>query len=149
MPFSAAFIKIALTGRDCASSCTLPRIVALRHAYEILLTARLVRADEAARIALVNRVVPAEDLLASALETAQLIAANSPLRVPLTKQMVQVNVDAPSLEAAVELENRNQTLTARPQHITEAFTAFREKRPPTFTRRSGTCALAGLVKPVV
>jgi enoyl-CoA hydratase/carnithine racemase len=133
--FNAAFIKIGLTGGDCGSSWMLPRIVGLGHAYEILLTGRQVGADEAARIGLVNRVVPAEDLLTSALDTAELIAANSPLGVRLTKQMVQVNVDAPSLEAAVELENRNQALTAGTQDMVEAFTAFREKRPPAFTGR--------------
>lgn len=131
--FNAAFIKIGLTGGDCGSSWMLPRIVGLGHAYEILLTGRQVDADEAARIGLVNRVVPAEDLLASALDTAELIAANSPLGVRLTKQVVQVNVDAPSLEAAVELENRNQTLAAGTQDMTEALIAFREKRPPVFT----------------
>jgi enoyl-CoA hydratase len=131
--FNAAFIKIGLTGGDCGSSWMLPRIVGLGHAYEILLTGRLVEADEAARIGLVNRVVPAEDLLASALDMAELIAANSPLGVRLTKQMVQVNVDAPSLEAAVELENRNQALAAGTQDMVEAFAAFREKRPPAFT----------------
>ena len=47
--------------------------------------------------------------------------------------MVQVNVDAPSLEAAVELENRNQALAAGTEDMVEAFTAFREKRPPAFT----------------
>jgi enoyl-CoA hydratase/carnithine racemase len=133
--FNAAFIKIGLTGGDCGSSWMLPRIVGLGHAYEILLTGRLVGADEAARIGLVNRVVPAEDLLASALETAELIAANSPLGVRLTKQVVQVNVDAPSLEAAVELENRNQTLAAGTQDMTEAMTAFIQKRPAAFTGR--------------
>jgi len=131
--FNAAFIKIGLTGGDCGSSWMLPRIVGLGHAYEILLTGRLVEADEAARIGLVNRVVPAGDLLASALETAGLIAANSPLGVRLTKQVVQANVDAPSLEAAVELENRNQTLAAGTDDMVEAFTAFREKRPAAFT----------------
>ena len=131
--FNAAFIKIGLTGGDCGSSWLLPRIVGLGHAYEILLTGRLVEADEAARIGLVNRVVPAEDLLTAALEVAELIAANSPLGVRLTKQMVQVNVDAPSLEAAVELENRNQALAAGTEDMVEAFTAFREKRPPVFT----------------
>ena len=49
--------------------------------------------------------------------------------------MVQVNVDAPSLEAAVELENRNQALTAGTRDMAEAFTAFLEKRPPVFTGR--------------
>ena len=132
---SAAYIKIGLTGGDCGSSWMLPRIVGLGHAYEILLTGRLVEADEAARMGLVNRVVPAEDLLTAALEVAELIAANSPLGVRLTKQMVQVNVDAQSLEAAVELENRNQTLAAGTRDMAEAFTAFREKRPPAFTGR--------------
>lgn len=131
--FNAAFIKIGLTGGDCGSSWLLPRIVGLGHAYEILLTGRLVEADEAARIGLVNRVVPSEELLTAALEVAELIAANSPLGVRLTKQMVQVNVDAPSLEAAVELENRNQALAAGTEDMVEAFTAFREKRPPVFT----------------
>jgi enoyl-CoA hydratase/carnithine racemase len=133
--FNAAFIKIGLTGGDCGSSWMLPRVVGLGHAYEILLTGRLVEADEAARIGLVNRVVPAEDLLASALETAELIAANSPLGVRLTKQMVQVNVDAPSLDAAVELENRNQTLAAGTRDMAEALAAFGEKRRPAFTGR--------------
>jgi len=133
--FNAAFIKIGLTGGDCGSSWMLPRIVGLGHAYEILLTGRQVEADEAARIGLVNRVVPAEDLLTSALETAELFAANSPLGVRLTKQAVQVNVDAPCLEAAVELENRNQALAAGTQDMMEAFMAFREKRPPAFTGR--------------
>lgn len=132
---SAAYIKIGLTGGDCGSSWMLPRIVGLGHAYEILLTGRLIEADEAARMGLVNRVVPAEDLLTAGLDMAELIAANSPLGVRLTKQMVQANVDAPSLEAAVELENRNQTLTAGTQDMAEALAAFLEKRPPAFTGR--------------
>src|SRR5579862_7906053 len=133
--FNAAFVKIGLSGGDCGSSWMLPRIVGLGHAYEILLTGRLIDADEAARIGLVNRVVPAPDLLTAALDLAELIAANSPFGVRLTKQMVQVNVDAPSLEAAAELENRNQALAAGTKDMAEAFLAFREKRAPTFTGR--------------
>src|SRR2546425_9794871 len=51
------------------------------HAMDLLLTGKLVDAAEAARLALVNRVVPAEGLMAWALETAELIAANSPAAV--------------------------------------------------------------------
>jgi enoyl-CoA hydratase/carnithine racemase len=133
--FNAAFVRIGLTGGDCGSSWMLPRIVGLGHAYEILLTGRFVDAPEAARIGLVNRVVPAEDLLAEAVALAATITANSPLGVRLTKQVVQANVDAPSLEAAVELENRNQALASRTEDMAEALRAFREKRQPDFTGR--------------
>ena len=130
--FNAAFVKIGLTGGDCGSSWMLPRIVGLGHAYEILLTGRLVESDEAARIGLVNRIVAPDDLLREAITLAETINANSPLGVRLTKQVIQINVDAPSLEAAVEMENRNQTLASRSPDMTEALTAFREKRPPSF-----------------
>jgi enoyl-CoA hydratase/carnithine racemase len=130
--FNAAFVKIGLTGGDCGSSWMLPRIVGLGHAYEILLTGRLVESDEAARIGLVNRIVAPDDLLREAITLAETINANSPLGVRLTKQVIQINIDAPSLEAAVEMENRNQTLASRSPDMTEALTAFREKRPPSF-----------------
>lgn len=133
--FSAAFIKIGLTGGDCGSSWALPRIVGLGLAYEILLSGRFVDAEEAARIGLVNRVVTEDALLGDALALARQIAANSPLGVRLTKQVVQTNVDAPSLEAAVELENRGQALAGSTQDMAEALRAFNEKRPPIFTGR--------------
>ena len=131
--FNAAFIKIGLTGGDCGSTWLLPRVVGLGLAYEILLTGRFVGAEEAARIGLVNRVVPATDLVDAVLELAESIAANSPFGVRLTKQAIHVNVDAPSLAAAVELENRNQTLAGRTQDMAEALAAYREKRAPIFT----------------
>jgi enoyl-CoA hydratase/carnithine racemase len=133
--FSAAFIRIGLSGGDCGSSWMLPRIVGLGQAYEILLTGRLVDAEEAARIGLVNRVVADDGVVEAALDLAGVIAGNSPLGVRLTKQVVQVNVDAPSLEAALELENRNQVLTSRTADMREALLAFREKRPPTYRDR--------------
>src|SRR4051795_3370300 len=115
--FNAAFVRIGLTGGDCGSSWMLPRIVGLGLANEILLTGRFVDADEAARIGLVNRVVAGEDLLTEAVALATSITANSPLGVRLTKQVLQVNVDAPSLDAALEVENRNQALTSRTEDM--------------------------------
>lgn len=133
--FNAAFVKIGLTGGDCGSSWALPRIVGLGHASEILLTGRMVGADEAAAIGLVNRVVAAGELVPAALELAALIAGNSPLGVRLTKQVVQANVDATSLEEAVALENRGQVITSRTEDMAEALRAFREKRLPVYTGR--------------
>lgn len=133
--FNAAFVKIGLTGGDCGSSWALPRLVGLGHAAEILLTGRMVDAEEAARLGLVNRLVPADDLLTTALDTASLIVGNSPLGVRLTKEVVLANVDAASLEVAVALENRGQVLTSRTEDMAEALRAFRAKRPPVYTGR--------------
>jgi enoyl-CoA hydratase len=133
--FNAAFVRIGLSGGDCGSSWLLPRIVGLGHASELLLTGRQVDAHEALRIGLVNRVVAPEDLLATAIEVGREISSNSPFGVRLTKQVLQTNVDAPSLEAALELENRNQVLATRTEDMREAYSAFRERRPPTFTGR--------------
>jgi enoyl-CoA hydratase/carnithine racemase len=130
--FVAAFVRIGLTGGDVGVSWMLPRIVGLGHASEMLLTGRAVDAGEAERIGLVNRVVPAEELLPAAHETAAAIAAHSPFGVRLTKKVLQANVDAPSLDAAIELENRNQVLTTRGADMPEALAAFRERRQPSF-----------------
>lgn len=133
--FNAAFVRIGLSGGDVGTSWALPRLVGLGRAYEILLTGRFVEAEEALRIGLVTDVVDPEDLLDRALETARLIVGNSPVGMALTKQVVQSNVDAPSLEAALVLENRNQVLATRTQDMVEALAAFREKRIPTYTGR--------------
>ena len=50
----------------------------------------------------------------------------------LTKQVVQLNVDAPSLAAALEVENRNQALAGKGSDMAEALLAFRERRPPRY-----------------
>lgn len=130
--FNAAFVRIGLTGGDCGTSYLLPRVVGLGWASEILLTGRFVDAQEAERIGLVNRVVAAESLLDEAFGVAEQIAANSPFGVGLTKKVLAVNVDAPSLEAALDLENRNQVLASRTRDMSEALTAFLEKRAPDF-----------------
>jgi enoyl-CoA hydratase/carnithine racemase len=131
--FNAAFIRVGLTGGDMGSSWLLPRIVGLGIANELLLTGRFVLPDEAERIGLVNRVVEPEDLLPAALELADSIICNSPFGVRLTKQVIQANLGAASLELAIELENRNQALAASAPDMREALAAFRERRRPDFT----------------
>jgi len=133
--FNAAFVRIGLSGGDCGSSYFLPRLVGAGRAAEILLTGRFVDADEAASIGLVSRVPPADSLLDEAFALADSIVANSGFGVRLTKAALTVNVDAPSLESAIDLENRNQVLATRTSDMAEALTAFREKRAPVFSGR--------------
>ena len=133
--FNAAFVRIGLSGGDVGVSWMLPRIVGLGRAAEILFTGRLVDAAFAERIGLVNAIVEPERLLDAALELADEMAANSPFGLRLTKQVLQTNVDAPSLEAAIELENRNQVLATRTDDMVEALAAFREKRTPDWSGR--------------
>jgi enoyl-CoA hydratase len=122
--FGVAFVRIGLTGCDVGVSWLLPRIVGLGHASELMLTGRLIDAEEAARIGLVNRVVPADDLLSDAYALAAEIAANGRFGTRLTKEVLQLNVDAPSLDAAIALENRNQALASRTGEVTERVRAF-------------------------
>ena len=77
-------------------SYLLPRQIGAARAFELLLTGRPFDADEAERIGLVARVVPDDELLEAALETAAAIVANSPLAMWLTKQVVWSNLDASS-----------------------------------------------------
>jgi len=133
--FNAAFVRIGLSAGDVGVSWSLPRVVGLGRAAEIMLTGRFVDAEEAATIGLVNRVVPEERLLDESFAIAEQIAANTPFGVTLTKRVLNANVDAGSLSQAVDVENRGQTLATRGQDFREALAAFREKRPAKLTAR--------------
>ena len=108
--FNAAFVKVGMSSCDIGVSWLLPRCVGMSRAFEIMLTGRMVGADEAERIGLVSAVVPADQLLPRALEMARSIAANSEFGVWMTKRGTWANVEAASLQAAIELENRTQIL---------------------------------------
>lgn len=131
----AAFVRIGLSGADLGLSWTLPRVVGMGLAAELMLTGRQVDGAEANRIGLANRLCEESELLPTAFELAGAIAANSPFGVRLTKRVLHAGVDAPSFAAAVELENRNQLLASRTEDMAEAFGSRRERRAPKFRNR--------------
>ena len=133
--FNVAFVRLGLSGCDVGVSWLLPRIVGLGHASELMLTGRLVGAEDAHRIGLVNRVVPADQLLPAALGLAAEMAANSPFALKLTKEGLQVNVDAGSIEAAIALENRSQVLASRSEDAPVAMAALVARERAVFTGR--------------
>ena len=110
-----------------------PRLVGESRAFELMLTARMVGAEEAERIGLVSRVVPDGEVVDAALETAELIASHSPFGVWMTKEVMWANLDAPNMEAAVHLENRTQILSLTTGDFREAAAAFAEKRAPKWS----------------
>ena len=117
-PFGGATIKLIMQ-------------IGYVHAMDLLLTARLVDAVEAARLGLVNRVVPAADLMAWALETAETIAANSPTAVQAVKRQISTTI----AEHARARETLDQELGDRVRasaHFAEGVAAFREKRQPRY-----------------
>ncbi|MCK0175007.1 MULTISPECIES: enoyl-CoA hydratase/isomerase family protein [Mycobacteriaceae] len=109
--FGNAAILLGLSGAEMGMSYHLPRIVGTSVAADWMLTGRTVTADEADRRGLVSQVTDPDELSARAVELAALIAGHAPLGVELTKRALQVNTDATHLDAALELENRNQVLT--------------------------------------
>lgn len=108
--FIASFINIGLSGSELGTTYLLPRLIGLARAAEILYTGRKVPAEEAERMGLVNRVVPSEALLETALACAREMTAKSPAGIRLTKRALDRNIDATSLAAAIDFESRNQSL---------------------------------------
>jgi enoyl-CoA hydratase/carnithine racemase len=133
--FTGAFVRIGLSAGDLGASWLLPRLVGPAHAADIAYTGRTVPADEAASMRLVNRVVRDRPVLDAAVELAVQIAAQAPAGVRLSKRALQANLEVPSYAAALELENRGQTLLTRTDDMAEALAAFLEKRPPAFRNR--------------
>lgn len=133
--FNAAFVRIGLSAGDLGASWHLTRIMGPGRAAEFAYTAGLIGAEEAERTGLLNHVHPAASLLDEAIAMAELIAANSPGGIQLSKRALQANLEITSYAAALELENRGQALLTQGEDMPEALAAFKEKRRPVFTGR--------------
>ena len=114
------------------TSYFLPRFVGASRAAELLLTARIFDADEAADMGLVVDVVDDGAVVDRALETARLIRDNAPFGTWMTKETMWQTLDAPSLRHAIDIENRTQVMCSATGEVAEAMKAFVEKRPPVW-----------------
>jgi enoyl-CoA hydratase len=131
--FRGAGINNGLTGTELGISWLLPRLVGAAHAWDVILTGRELDATEAARIGLVSRVVPDVALREAALDVATTMCGYSPHGLAMTKKVLWSNLETGSLEAAIDLENRNQLLVRMTtQNLQEAIVARRQKRAPRF-----------------
>lgn len=128
--FGSVFIKAGFSSMDMGTSYLLPKIVGAGVARELMLTGRIIDADEAYRIKLVHEVVAADELMPAALRKAREIAENNAYGVWQTKIGLNAALDAPSLRHAIEIENRTQILSGFTNNPVEAAMAHREKRAP-------------------
>jgi enoyl-CoA hydratase/carnithine racemase len=132
---NAAFIKLGLSACDMGTSYFLPRLVGTSIASELMLTGKFIDADRSLRTNLVSQVVPEAELLATGQRYANEMLQASPMGLRLTKEGLNVAIDAPGLEAAIAVENRNQVLCSRTEDAKEGMRAFIEKRPPVYQGR--------------
>jgi enoyl-CoA hydratase len=132
---NAAFIRLGLSACDMGSSYFLPRLVGTSVASELLLTGRFIHAARALATGLVSEVVPDADLAAAAEPYLKEMLTTSPMGLRLTKDCLNMTIDAPGLEAAMAMENRNQVLCSRTEDVKEGMRAFLEKRDPVYTGR--------------
>jgi len=108
--FSAAYINIGLGGADMACSYFLPRLMGAGRAYEFMLTGNFMSADEAMALGLVSRIVERDKLMETALDLASTMNTKNPMGLRLTKEAINMNLDAGGLEQALNMEDRNQVL---------------------------------------
>lgn len=131
--FNEAFVKIGLTP-DCGGSFFLPRAVGEKLAAEIFMTGESVSAEQAAQIGMINRVVPADDLLVEALLLAKKLAQAPTAAIGRIKRMLNASYSN-SLKGQLALEHDLQIESGRADDFREGVTAFFEKRAPHFSGR--------------
>jgi 2-(1,2-epoxy-1,2-dihydrophenyl)acetyl-CoA isomerase len=131
--FNTAFAGIGLSC-DTGISWTLPRLVGRAIALDLLLRPRTVRADEAAELGLVTRVVPADDLAAATSELAGRLAAGPTQAYAAIKRSVGYAATH-DLAAAVDFEGNQMAVTGATQDHRDAVAAFLAKESPTFHGR--------------
>lgn len=131
--FSEIFVRRGLT-LDFGGTWLLPRLIGLARARDIALTGRIVEAEEALSIGLVNRVVDAAALEDTATEVAGALADGA----PLAQRFIKVALDRSStmtFEQALAYEEQAQAVLLGSEDLFEGASAFMQKRPPEFKGR--------------
>lgn len=131
--YGANFVRIGLAP-GMAISYLLPRLIGVARANELLFTGRLVEGAEAAALGILNRAVPAAQVMPVAMELARAIAANAPLAVRHTKAGIRRGL-AISVREAARAEAVAQAETVATEDCQEGIAALLEKRSPRFHGR--------------
>ena len=128
--FGSTFVKVGLIPGD-GGGAVLQRVVGLPATLDLVLTGRIVRADEALAMGLVHRVVEPDALREAVVALAGQIAANAPLAVQLAKSAIYRSQHL-NLEDALELASTYQAISQRTADHDEGVSAILERRKPEF-----------------
>ncbi|MCU0648280.1 MAG: enoyl-CoA hydratase-related protein [Gemmatimonadaceae bacterium] len=129
----AGYIRRGLSP-DAGVSWWLPRLIGAGRATEIILTGRDVTADEAERIGLVSRQLPADDFGSHVATYAESFAAGPPIALALSKRLLRSALEQP-LRDHLRDELTHIRTAFGTEDVQEALVAFREKRTPVFRGR--------------
>lgn len=135
--FADGFVKRGISGCEMGLSYFLPKLVGASLAFDLMLSGRRMLHDEALRSGLISEVTEADELVDRACALAASLAENAPMAISTTKEIMWANLHAPSLDAAMSLESRNQVLIRGTADAAEARQAFLEKRSPVFSPLGG------------
>ncbi|MBW8826007.1 MAG: enoyl-CoA hydratase/isomerase family protein [Acidobacteria bacterium] len=132
--FAVSFTKRGLTP-ETGLSYFLPRIIGMEQAMLLTYTGDTIDAEEAARIGLVSRVVPHDELMTATLELAGRIAAGPTVQLSFAKMQMQLGMLANNLEVNFAMEAWGLQSSGGTEDYLEGHRAFYEKRDPRFTGR--------------
>lgn len=128
---SGGYVKAGLVPGD-GGCYYMPRLVGVAKALELLWTADFISAEEALRIGMVNKVVPADELEQAAMEMARKIADNPPVCVQMIKRAVYSGQRTQDLRTALDLISSQMAIVTEMEDHKEGVSAFIEKRKPVF-----------------
>ena len=117
-----------------AGTQRMSRLIGTSKTKELIYTARIVKGNEAYDLGILNKLVPAEELLSSAEDLAKSIMKNAPLAVEKAKHVIQVGSELP-LKNAIRLETEAEALLFSTEDKVEGMRAFVEKRKAVFNRK--------------
>ena len=129
--FGYIFPKVGLCGADMGSAFLLPRIVGRGRAAELLYFGKIIGAEQAERIGLVNTILPDDEVLAEAMRWAAELAAGPAFAHSMTKQMLESEYAMP-LAAAIEAEAQAQAICMAHPDFRTAYEANKRKERPLF-----------------
>jgi 2-(1,2-epoxy-1,2-dihydrophenyl)acetyl-CoA isomerase len=129
--FSGVWVKRGLSP-DAGVTYSLPQIVGVARACEILFKGHIIDAIEAEKIGLINSIVPHDELLEKTKELAFIIAQNAPISLVWAKKALYMSRNN-TFESQLHLESAAQGICTRSADFSEGVRAFLEKRNPVFT----------------